>query len=524
MQQTFSPPSGGIPSSSFVNYDQSEIGKVFIRRVVFSYTRPFHDQYSRSYEAHLNASSVNSLARRIEQNGMSALTAASLAGTASNMISVSAIPSSNTPVAIPGGWQERRLVFFLDIETRDLSGATTIYYIQGYTDHCGISEQSHSVSPDMTFFINNVIVLRPTRNALSGVSSEHLLYDALQQNRYCGRPEDIYRTLESTSMANGGWSTNGSAAIYDIRAALDAVPKYSNRRNNIATNYASKLLHGMCMASEVVPVMATPVDVYGNASGYVGENDITLNPFIAALAKNRRSGMGTGVFTWKDLVKLRPDLANPNCPEVVLVTAGGATQVGGTAYWSEGTIEAKYAATLAQAIPSLMIECLLSDMVFQSTNQLASLGGNTGVLTMIQMSKALDGSNGIRQAEVFRNRLETEVLKDISYGNQQKFDISVSAKAFGTTFISISIDGAPRVDYEAPTFCDGIISPVLMQDYSEVTNLALGMENLLTTVSEAITNRENEERVYSPVHDTSALTAPAAPVAPIANTAVSDFF
>jgi hypothetical protein len=82
----------------------------------------------------------------------------------------------------------------------------------------------------------------------------------------------------------------------------------------------------------------------------------------------------------------------------------------------------------------------------------------------------------------FTERLKNEVLKGISNNNLITFDLTMQIDLVGETFIRISLNGQPHIDYMMPSFCDALAAPVLTQDGSDLYTMA----NDLTTLAENI--------------------------------------
>lgn len=496
-------PGSNSLSTGFINYNASEISECYIRRVLLRESGTYNNQFVRSYTAHMSVGAINKIADYAAVKGSGAFSPANLAGDATSLISMSPVPTAQAGIA--NGWQQKRLIFILDVETKDISGASTAYLIQGYTDYNGFSLQSKMLDPNMVFYINNVVKRRVgARGNFLGSESEHVLYTTENSNaKVSGRPQDVYMVLQSDAVANTEGYFGSGQPVINHRNMITSMPRYSSRANNIASNYTSRLIQGVVGAADRTSIMSSPLDVYSEASVYIKEGDITTNPFLSLLAQSKRSGssFSSGVFRWGDLLRIRKDLANPNCPDVNLITSGATSQThmaGQTAEWNGASIETQYAAALSMAVASLMMECMIGRIVFSSTNHTNYLGSVSGITTLISHCETMNGTTGIEQGELFKRRLEMEVLKDISYSNQQKFQIEVRASCFGDTFISVSVDGMPSVDFTTPTFCDGLITPVLMKDYSSVQDLANGVESLVTEVLQNLHSRENERALYSP--------------------------
>ena len=510
-QQTLQPMN--IPYNALLNYDQSVVNAVYIRKIVLRESGTYNNQFTRSYEAHLSAQNVGVIANKAAESGMGVFRPSTLSGLASNMISISAAPENNAPINIDNGWNNRRLLFFMDVLTEDLSGANTIYFIQGYTDYVGLSLQSKMLDPNMVFYINNIVVTRQMQGYrtpqgmaqnYSLINTDHVLYDVNSEGnndrQWTMRPQDIFNALTSHNFGQTaqGSVINKAPNVLDIRNRLHSVPQLSRRTNAIASNYASNLVKGFLQASELVNPIASPVETYDAASNVVGETTVELNPFLLALAKKRSTGFIGGTFYWRDLLALDPNVTN-----VLTVATTGPTQLrqqhqaGMTADWSGASVETKYAATISQAIPALMLECMLYQVAFSSNNTMRVEGNYSGIYTVMSNGTSMHGGVATADIETFKNRLENEVLKDISYNNQQKFDIRVQSSVFSDTWISVSIDGGPYMDFVTPTFCDGIITPVLTHNYGKVENMVSSIDNLVSQVGDAVGQNSNTRHIFS---------------------------
>lgn len=484
--------------------------QVYIRKVVIRESGTYGNQFNRTYESHLDIAHVNALASRVAEYGYSALTPSSLAGVASNMISVSQMPTSSMPIQIANGWQQSRLLFFMDILTVDLSGAHTVYYVQGYTDYPGVSLQSRSLDPRMSFFINNILATKLIDGMPTGayISADQLLYTpvATANKQFMARPEDIYKVMEvNASMAN--INPFGNAKVQDIRLPTSVTPRYSKRPNNIATHYTSAVVKGFMDATQSMDASASAADMYSNTIGEVMERDININPVLIALARHRTTGMISGSFTWQDLCRLDPALSAPNDNRVTIVTSGPTRmvshQAGMSADWGAATIETKWAAAISAAVPSLMLECMLSQVQLSSSNMFTNEFTNGGIYTAIADAFGISGNVDItRNCEVFKRRLENEVLKDLSFNNTQKFQVEIRSATFNDTWVSVSVDGSQAVTYVAPTFCDSITTPVLAPSMEHLTALASSMDTLVSYVAEANQDHSNQKQVLSIVPGT----------------------
>jgi len=211
------------------------------------------------------------------------------------------------------------------------------------------------------------------------------------------------------------------------------------------------------------------------------ESSVFENVFIRALS-NVKGYSGSVSFTFPELMKI-----DPNVSAVTNYISLGTTQskqlhvAGQTAYWNSSDRETLVASVLSNAIPALMMELMISKIYFRSTN--SDIGGNMN--TIIIDAKSLTNADLTANYELFKRRLEKEILFDITYGNQSMFMIDMSADLFGETSISVSMDGAPMTPYTTPSFCDSLMVPVLSPNKDSYFNVVNDLEILMNNIKDS---------------------------------------
>ena len=127
------------------------------------------------------------------------------------------------------------------------------------------------------------------------------------------------------------------------------------------------------------------------------------------------------------------------------------------------------ATTLSNTIPALMMEMLINNISFVSTN--CHHGGE--VITTISAAKSITNIDLRDNYERFKFRLEKEILFDLSFGNQEMYSIAISADLFGDMQVTVSYGGGAPLTFTTPSFCDSLLSPVITtqkQNYLDVVN------------------------------------------------------
>lgn len=500
-------------------YEVSAPSKLLIRKVIIKNAGMYGEQYHRPYEAHLEVGALNALMNRAADVPASSMTPTMIANTAPGLVSVTQAPVSTNPLYIPGGWAGQRLIFFMDVLATDYTGVSTAYYIQGYTDYAGVSHTGTSLDPDMVFYINNILAVKSMLDGTNSlIDSDHVLCrtDPDSPRQYMARPEDVYKTLVIQSAIGEFGATNNGAetTVHDVSRFVGSVPNLSKRANGIPSRYTADVLQGFIGATMEVDPYEPMSSIYDVATMHTLENAADNNPILSAISRMRSSRLISGSFTWKDLCKMDPHLGSHGDTRVSFVSSGAAMRTTPTAAmsagWDSAIVETKYAASIAQAVPALMLECMLSRVAFSSTNVVTGEYSSSGVYTAIMDASGMNGERDVaRNCEMFKRRLAMELLRDLSYGNQQKFSVTVTSSTFSETVIQISVDGGPVVDYVSPTFCDSITAPVRMDSMDHLSDMAEKMESLVNYVAENRVNASANATVGNVVE------VPAVPSSPV---------
>jgi hypothetical protein len=174
-----------------------------------------------------------------------------------------------------------------------------------------------------------------------------------------------------------------------------------------------------------------------------------------------------------------------NVTDVNIITGSAVQQIhhaGQSAYWNASDRLTQAAAMLAQAVPAIMIELMISRITVFSHNH-----DVTGRMdTRVANPKSLTGADIAPNVDMFIRRLNEEVLFYMTFGNMDRYTLTMTADMFGETSIVISINSEPETPYVVPSFCDNLMSPVVtasMENYNQVVS---GFESLVRNVSEMV--------------------------------------
>lgn len=463
---------------------------VEVVKALFFETGTYNDLTLRPYETNLKGHIVSQFAEAT--NGGQAIAASTLAGVANQFLRPSA--QQQQLVSIQNGWQEPRLRFLIMLDYQGAMGTVPVRKIlQGYTSHLG-ALPSGAVDPAMTLYFNNVITLRRTQiETPAGISylwapseANHLLrgdYElnfGQQQNvTWLMRPQDVFATM--------GRAALGSEDVLDLRVAFADSPIRKSRRSNCsAPHYVADVLKGYRKTFDFSDHAVDLHDAMATAQGLVQENSLTADPFFHDLTTKTSNFSQGGSVTYGELMSLFPNfdhIAAVILSKQMLRSSPQPYmnhQAGQTEYWTGSTMETVWASILGQSVPSLMMDLLLTRISFSATNQ--TITGETVVTPMDHDSFAED-MDMRPYVEHFITRLTTEVLRGLTTNSHMDFSLSMMVDTVGETRISLSLAGAPFVDYVTPSFCDALFSPVLTNNHQHILNVANDLQVLSDQVS-----------------------------------------
>jgi hypothetical protein len=134
------------------------VTKMQVEQLIMVESGTYNPLYHRPYQSHLDAQMLNTVINRVDQAGTGHITGQLLSGVAGQILSPTATVDASREIAIPHGWQERRIRFVLIVNVQFSLGTENTYYFQGYTNYPGISMGGH-IDPQMQFIINSVMVI-----------------------------------------------------------------------------------------------------------------------------------------------------------------------------------------------------------------------------------------------------------------------------------------------------------------------------------------------------------------------------
>jgi hypothetical protein len=475
-------------------------------------TARYDDVYLRPYQTQFDQQVSNILYESSE--GGRNYTPSSLASAASSFLR----PSTEASVRanLSNGFGEKRFSFMMEITLPTLGqfGGGMRYIITGYTNHLGVANAAGGMhlDPNMQLFFNNVFELRDTyvptphgqEHQVNVAGSRHVLHNSASMDymqsappQYTLRPEDVMGELEYSDRA-----FSGSDEVVNGLGVLSGV-RLSDRSNESRPTYLAKTIKSFNQAS-------IESDTYGDMSGddhaidgnnvwshardKVRDKPLSSNKFLMTVMNQTQYGQ-TGAVSYAELCRLLPDLDPKN--EVILAGATAKAseyQPGQGESWASMAHETIMASILQQMTPAIMSDCLLTRVGFVATND--TIGGIDDV-RVVDAKGFTHGIDYSRYIDHFIGRLQREVLQDLSHNGQVRYSVEVSINLLRDSYYRISHDGGPFVYHSAPSFCDGLYSPVVSGDHHSLENMAQDVSTMLNTInSELYVGRQTNTPIY----------------------------
>lgn len=475
----------------FADHNQQ---RVEITKALFKETGTYNDMAIRPYETQFNPQNVN-LFQEATQGGMS-IAPSTLSGIANQFLRPAA--QGQAMVGIENGWQTARLRFLIEVVYYNFDGSPSVRKIvQGYTSHIGVGNNG-SLDPQMILYFNNVITLRETlietehgRSLRTSVGeASHLLRGDYQANSMFGggnpnitwmmRPQDVFTTMGRSTLS-GMWGND----VMDLRTTFGDSPiKKSSRKNTSAPHYVAGVLKGYRDTTEFSDNAADLSDMMSQAAGTVKDEDMGGDKFFHQLTTQTATFSEGGTVSLGELNSVFPDF---DAKAVVIMSSqvNRSTQpyelhqAGQTESWTSSNNETVWATILAQSLPSIMMDLMITQVAFVATNQTLDGQfyvniGDVGSFSNIDMTMYV---------EQFTSRLKTEILRGLSSNNLADFNLTMMVDIMGETCITLSIAGGPPTEYVAPSFCDALFAPLLTNNQQHIETVAHDMQELSSNIN-----------------------------------------
>lgn len=447
----------------------------------------YNDQVARPYQTNVDGIMLNQL-REATQGGHQT-NAGSLAGVAGAILRPQANAAANIQIA--NGWETHRFRFLMELELPMQFGGGMKQVMTGYSDYFAVTADGKHIDPGMRLYFNNSIATQIASSTLEGIGTiqqmrvadaSHILippagYGAgvVPAAMQTMRPEDVMNAISTSAITDGD--------VMDFRTTFAVAPvKKSRRTNCVAPEYMSRVISAIDQAHRIDGSNLDHASVYQEARSTVREALPSQDIFLAIL-QQRSNYLQTGYITYGELCAIFPETEHVR----TTVMPGNTAQQhlatpdrGSSEYWHIPTNEAVAATIMSHACSAIMMELMLTRTVFVATNMTLNSQIDIQMRAADGFSQNIDMSPYLQR---FIHRMTTEVLADITRNNMFQLWMEVSCNILGDTQISVSLNGGPKILYITPSFCDGLISPVIAADNQALSTMGHDIELMYSHIT-----------------------------------------
>lgn len=484
---------------NFSGIGHNKIVNFRINRLTIQETGTYNQQFLRPWNTEIDYQVQNALSDALGRGIDARFQTEAMNPIAAAFIQKQAAPES--AIGIPNGWNERRIRFLLETQYEFSVGGTIKTYFLGYTDVPGVGI-SGSVDPRMVFYVNSYVKTRPViaHTPLGAqfhetvVETKQVLHGAVDRDIYNPqrtfglRPQDLYRYFNNDLEVLGMGADMSGMTITDCRTTINPTGALADRRNNVPTYYGCGVFNNLLKVADRENMgQSEETTVNSVIRGMEFQQDNMLQePLFSAICNSRGNAAVNGSFRYQDLINIdQGTSANTNYIVVPTEKRGQFHQTGQTSHWQGSDAATRAAATLTHSVPALLMENMITRIVFKSSN--FEIGGRMN--TQIIHGNGFSAMDMRTNYDNFRNSFESLILGQLTFNNSLTYALEMNVDLLGETWIKISIDNSPFIDFVAPSFSDSLFSPLVSSNSMTVASVASDFKCLYQTVMESSRNQ-----------------------------------
>lgn len=462
-----------------------------VHRLMLIPTGRYHDQVHRPYSVHTDPALQMQLTE--VTRGGSMLEAPNLAGVAGQILRPAA--QGHGQVVIANGWSEPRIRFLMEVHHPTMDGNVDIQYLTGYTDHVGVSLQTGAIDPNLRFYINNTITTRMVINqthygnvqGLRLQSASHVVggtppvsLSGFNNSTHTMRPEDVVGTISTIHDEYADLSLNLGTSFGAVGGSAQSHLKLSDRNHGLASRYMSKMFKGYRSGIQEASGGADMQELTNNIVGVVRDQSPTSDRFISSLIRRGFSLTENSWFTYGELCQACPE--TPHQTKLVRQREAERQITDFRQYSQEFTTptnEVIVSTIISHSLPALMTELMLTEVAFLVTNQ--TLDGRPLFTPGGARSFANTDLTAFLQA--FEQRFMVEVWRELTRDNAVDLTLEVEFSLVGNSIIKVTWQSRPQEIFVVPSFSDGLMTPIITNNYNNVRELATEFDVLTNMLS-----------------------------------------
>lgn len=460
--------------------------------------------YNRPYIVNSDADAVSTITDRMFENSTTTLSPTILGDMSSRLIQ----PNAHGEVTIiDNNWvSTRRYVFVLKVRTIDSMGNEGYSYVQGYTDHDGITNQGNA-NGEMVHFINTVIETSVlTFNTPMGISRTEKLrkiYNVMashNQEYFTQRPRDVIENIDLMNMAqvmSEGDMMVDAVHVGNMVNPFNQTVISSAVSNNVGSEYLCKILNGGVAKSKSKNVFTDSYEVMTDSSmgDQILEPSINDNRFIKYLSSSAGFTVTRDSFTFNQLMMIDPTIHDRfTLINISKNYVNPLTQMTPTVgeYWHGQDPVTLRAYSLIESSVSLATRHGFSKLFFTATN-MADPTGRIDIFINDFDSYIKLGDRDLAQLlDIFKNRFVMDSFISETNGGVVPMYMEMYVDLLGTSKIKLSYSHFPETWYTIPTTANSLFSPILTVDRNNLDAVTQQFSGLV----DAIAHQESQFRSY----------------------------
>lgn len=455
-------------------------------------TNQYNMQSYRPFETTLSRSTVAEFNAAYREFGITT-PAGAIGSVAGNILSPSANARGDIPIV--EGWDGKRLIFVLVVETQRFSGSIQRCVLTGFTDYVGATVNG-AIDPNMRLYITNSvqmnlnldnlgqsrIVVPVLSNASQVIFSNPFGSGRGFNDTYSMRPADVIGRMQTSHLQGETLDTRVNTSRYNSPLSL------SNISNNNPSAYISNVVNGIRGA------MTNPshtsndwIDILGDAKAAVLDTPFRKHMHLKPFAEET-SLLEKKSFAYGELTNIDPYA--DNVVQVILLPShqGAVFHGGNTEHWRGSNYESIIATRLAHALPSIMVGTFILACSLSISNE----SGRWLVAITDVPEGFVEGMPLNEYAQVLINRLVQEILPSLLPEGDNFVTITCSVNVVKDAIYHISYNFGPEYPYLNPTFANTLSTPNLTNDSMDLERLGSDIEQLCTDSGLSQHDYENE--------------------------------
>lgn len=476
--------------------------QVNVVKCIMIHTGTYDDMPTRAYTGSLNMDATNAFIAAT--NNGTIINGQAIAPIAGMIIQPEASPSGLAQIS--QGWGNQRLRFLLELAFTSPMGDVTSQYLTGYTNYPGVTRLMNAVDrvafdPAMELYINNIITVN--RSKYNGIELPRM-WDASQlifqtspvsnigfqqpapNTQFLMTPEEVLNRVGIS------YYNQPNVNVTDLRSKLNIAGMAKSRRTNcLPATYLARTvneLHNQRLSNSDDQFFNMASNAAKNLSELPDYTDKALN-LLNTLSFNTR-----GSITYGELNDVCVDLDNKTAfiDKTISTSQINATQSAahtnfllhgaqrGTAAPLTGSNEESIVATIvAQGVPAIMSDLMLTSISFSATNLTTT--GNDFSIVIHGFKTFLTDVDVTPQLQQFVYRLKNEIMATVTFNGQKPIKLDATIDILGDTFLGIQMH-SHNYEYQVPSFCDALLTPVVTNSLQQLDTVAGTVHGLVSAL------------------------------------------